>query len=92
MKFRLIRNGKRLKFIICHVAKPGNGANMRDAGLKYDVILSFNPQFIMNSCHFSASENIVIVMAMFLKRIVLRYIDMIFSPPSCRMVDLLCHN
>ena len=56
-----------MKFIICQVAKPKNGAKMCDAGFKYGVILGFNPQLIMNSRHFFAPENItVIVRAMFL--------------------------
>ena len=67
MKFWLIQTGKRLKFIICHVAKPENGAEMCDAGLKYDIIFGFNLQFIMTSRRFFASENVTeTVRAMFL--------------------------
>ena len=43
--------------IICHVAKPENEAQMCDAGLKCDIIFSFNLQFVINSGHIFALED-----------------------------------
>ena len=57
----------RCTLIYGDVAKPENGAEVCDAVLKSDVIFGFNAQFILNSRHFFAPENITItVRALFL--------------------------